>query len=69
MVVQRAEYDSTGKIVRTVEEEFMDGFAGGEDSVFWGMEAPELPPVGCLYRQLFAPGRRKLPRQDPGRRR
>lgn len=28
-VSKRAEYDSTGKIVRTVEEEFMDGFAGG----------------------------------------
>lgn len=27
---QRAEYDATGKVVKTLEEEFVDGFGGGE---------------------------------------
>ena len=30
--LQRKEYDTTGKVLKTVEEEFVDAFGGGKDN-------------------------------------
>jgi len=43
--MQRERYDSTGRVEKSVEEEFSDSFAGGKHSVVPGYQHVRAPAV------------------------